>query len=155
MDHKRIRVSGGWDRYSGSREQTLPKQKRACRNKQHTLIGIILEIEKLICSFFTVGGNFRKPRDNGAAEEPVASCRCEGFDTAFRSFTVGRRNWLMIDTVSGAKASAIIYSIVETAKANNLNPYYYFDHLLTEIPKLKEYNTPEEEAAAMERLLPW
>ena len=63
MDHKRIRVSGGWDRYSGSREQTLPKQKRACRNKQHTLIGIILEIEKLICSFFTVGGNFRKPRD--------------------------------------------------------------------------------------------
>ena len=45
--------------------------------------------------------------------------------------------------------------IVETAKANNLNPYYYFDHLLTEIPKLKEYNAPEEEAAAMERLLTW
>ena len=63
MDHKRIKVSGGGGRYSGSREQALPKQKRACRNKQHTLIGIILEIEKLICSFFTVGGNFRKPRD--------------------------------------------------------------------------------------------
>ena len=68
---------------------------------------------------------------------------------------MGRRNWLMIDTISGARASAIIYSIVETAKANNLNPYYYFDHLLTEIPKLKEFNTPEEESAAMERLLPW
>ena len=61
----------------------------------------------------------------------------------------------MIDTVSGARASAIIYSIVETAKANNMNPYCYFEHLLTEIPKLKEFNTPEEESAAMERLLPW
>ena len=61
----------------------------------------------------------------------------------------------MIDTVSGAKASAIIYSIVETAKANGLNPYNYFEHLLTEIPKLKEFNTPEEEAVAMDRLLPW
>ncbi|MEE1040243.1 MAG: IS66 family transposase [Lachnospiraceae bacterium] len=83
------------------------------------------------------------PLDNNLAESSI------------RSFTVGRRNWLMIDTVSGAKASAVIYSIVETAKANNLNPYYYFEHLLTEIPKLKEFNTPEEEAAAMERLLPW
>ena len=68
---------------------------------------------------------------------------------------MGRRNWLMIDTISGARSSAIIYSIVETAKASDLNPYYYFDHLLTEIPKLKEFNTPEEEAEAMERLLPW
>ena len=76
-------------------------------------------------------------------------------ESSIRSFTVGRRNWLMIDTVSGAKASAVIYSIVETAKANNLNPYYYFEHLLTEIPKLKEFNTPKEEASAMERLLPW
>lgn len=40
----------------------------------------------------------------------------------------------MIDTISGAKASAVIYSIVETAKANNLNVYEYIKHLLTEIP---------------------
>ena len=60
----------------------------------------------------------------------------------------------MIDTVFGAKASAIICSIVETAKTNNLNPYDYFEHLLTEIPKLKEFNTPEEEAAEMDSLLP-
>ena len=83
------------------------------------------------------------PLDNNLAESSI------------RGFTVGRRNWLMIDTVSGARASAIIYSIVETAKANNMNPYCYFEHLLTEIPKLKEFNTPEEESAAMERLLPW
>ncbi len=41
----------------------------------------------------------------------------------------------MIDTVAGAESSAIIYSIAETAKANNLRPYDYFEHLLTEIPK--------------------
>ena len=41
----------------------------------------------------------------------------------------------MIDTVAGAKSSAIIYSIAETAKANNLKPYDYFEYLLTEIPK--------------------
>ena len=72
-----------------------------------------------------------------------------------RPFTVGRKNWVMIDTVSGAKASAVIYSLVETAKANGLNPYYYFEYLLTELPKLKEFNSPEEESAAMSRLLPW
>ena len=72
-----------------------------------------------------------------------------------RPFTIGRKNWVMIDTVSGARASAVIYSLVETAKANGLNPYYYFEYLLTELPKLKEFNSPEEEAVAMNRLLPW
>ena len=41
----------------------------------------------------------------------------------------------MIDTVNGATSSAIIYSIAETAKANKLKPYEYFEYLLTEIPK--------------------
>lgn len=44
------------------------------------------------------------------------------------------KNWVMIDTAAGAKASAIIYSIAETAKANNLKPHEYFQYLLTEIP---------------------
>lgn len=44
----------------------------------------------------------------------------------------------MIDTINGATSSAIIYSIVETAKANNLKPYDYFEHLLTEILKHEE-----------------
>ena len=39
------------------------KKKRACRGKQHTLIGIISKIEKIFCSFFTVGSNFKMPRD--------------------------------------------------------------------------------------------
>ncbi len=40
----------------------------------------------------------------------------------------------MIDTINGATSSAIIYSIAETAKANNLKPYEYFEYLLTQIP---------------------
>ena len=45
-------------------------------------------------------------------------------EVAIRSFCVGRNNWHVIDTVNGAKASAMIYSITETAKANQLKPYY-------------------------------
>ena len=45
------------------------------------------------------------------------------------------RNWLFSDTVKGAEASANIYSVIETAKANGLDPYRYFLHLLTELPK--------------------
>lgn len=60
--------------------------------------------------------------DNNAAER------------AIRPFTVGRKNWVLIDTIKGAKASAVIYSLVETAKANKLRIYEYLELLLTEIP---------------------
>ncbi|WP_236013085.1 transposase domain-containing protein, partial [Heyndrickxia sporothermodurans] len=43
----------------------------------------------------------------------------------------GRKNFLFSNTPKGARASAIIYSIVETAKENGLNPYYYLRYLLT------------------------
>ena len=57
----------------------------------------------------------------------------------------------MIDTVSGAKASAIIYSLVETARANDLNVYQYMKYLLTEIPNhMDDTNTD-----FCEQLLPW
>ena len=68
-----------------------------------------------------------------------------------RGFTIGRKNWVMIDTKSGAEASAAIYSIVETAKANNLKIYDYLTYLLTELSKnLQDLNTE-----VPERLLPW
>ena len=46
-----------------------------------------------------------------------------------------KKNWVIIDTIAGAESSAIIYSIVETAKANNLKPYNYLEYLLTVIPE--------------------
>ena len=61
---------------------------------------------------------------------------------------IGRKNWLFSNTASGAKASAILYSIIETAKANDLNPVKYIEHLLTEIPK-------RTEGDPLEDLMPW
>ena len=57
----------------------------------------------------------------------------------------------MIDTINGAHSSAIIYSIAETAKANNLKPYDYFVYLLEEIPKHME----QKDRTFLENLLPW
>ena len=56
----------------------------------------------------------------------------------------------MIETVNGAASSAIIYSIAETAKANNLKPFDYFEYLLTEIPK----HTDDRNTDFLEELLP-
>ena len=79
------------------------------------------------------------PMDNNAAEQSV------------RGFCIGKKNWVMIDTVAGAKSSAIIYSIAETAKANNLKPYDYFEYLLAEIPK----HLDETDRGFLDDLLPW
>jgi len=51
-------------------------------------------------------------------------------ENAIRPFAVGRRNWLFSDTPRGAKASATCYSLIETAKANDLEPYLYIRHVL-------------------------
>ena len=51
-----------------------------------------------------------------------------------RPFTTGRKNWLFSKSVNGAQASATLYSIVMTCRANDINPYYYFLHLFKELP---------------------
>ncbi len=56
-------------------------------------------------------------------------------ENAIRPFVVGRKNWLFCDTVAGANASANLYSLVETAKANNQEPYTYLKTIFTELPK--------------------
>ena len=79
------------------------------------------------------------PIDNNASER------------AIRGFCIGKKNWEMIDTVNGANSSAIIYSIAETAKANNLKPFDYFEYLLTEIPK----RVDDKNTDFLAELLPW
>lgn len=79
------------------------------------------------------------PIDNSATER------------AIRPFTIGRANWHIIDSVHGAQASAVIYSLVETAKANKLKIYAYLKHLLTEIPK----HMDDTNLDFLEDLLPW
>ena len=58
-------------------------------------------------------------------------------ENRFRPFALGRKNWLFSDSVNGVKASALIYSILQSARANGLEPYAYMRHLLTELPKCK------------------
>ena len=79
-----------------------------------------LNQEKYLRTFLEDGA---VPMDNNAAEQSI------------RPFCVGKKNWIMIDTVAGAEASAMIYSIAETAKANKLMSYNYFKYLLEEIPR--------------------
>lgn len=79
------------------------------------------------------------PLDNNLAEQ------------AIRPFCVGKKNWKLIDTIHGAQASAVLYSIVETSKANDLNIYQYFKHLLTEIPK----HMDDTNLDFLNDLIPW
>lgn len=72
-------------------------------------------------------------------------------ENAIRPFTVGRKNWLFADTPKGASASAAIYSLVETAKANGLNVYAYLQHLLLYMPGSEWQRYPEE----LDELMPW
>ena len=51
-----------------------------------------------------------------------------------RPFTTGRKNWLFSKSINGAQASATLYSIVMTCRANDINPYYYFQHLFKILP---------------------
>lgn len=71
-----------------------------------------------------------------------------GAENAIRPFAVGRRRWLFSDTVRGAHASAAHYSLVESAKANGLEPYDYYCEIL---PRLAYADTVEK----LEELLPW
>jgi transposase len=59
-------------------------------------------------------------------------------ENSIRPFVNGRKNWLFCDTKRGAIASATVFSIIETAKLNKLNPYMYLVHLFTQLPSLKE-----------------
>ena len=71
--------------------------------------------------------------------------RCEN---ALRPFVTGRKNWLFSDSVKGAQASANLYSLIETAKANNLEPYAYLRRVFTALPAATT-------VADIEALLPW
>lgn len=68
-----------------------------------------------------------------------------------KPFVMGRKNWLFSDTNKGADASMMWYSVIESAKLNNLNVYGYLLHLLTELPKLGENPSPEQ----LDSFMPW
>ena len=70
-----------------------------------------------------------------------------GAENAIRPFVLGRKNWLFSTSVKGVKASANLYSLIETVKANGLEPYAYLRYLFAALPKA-------ETVEAIEALLP-
>lgn len=112
------------------------KEQIVVKGKLEAAFTYLLNQEKYLRVFLNDGD---VPMDNNASER------------AIRGLCIGKKNWQVIDTINGAKTSAVIYSIVETAKANNLKPYKYFKHLLTVIPEHME----DTDRSFLEELIPW
>ena len=81
-------------------------------------------------------------------EEPIVTPDNNMAENAIRPFVVGRKNWLFAGTPKGAEASALLYSLIETAKANNCEPYSYLRHIFEQLPQAQSL-------ADYEALLPW
>ena len=111
-------------------------ERTASTAKLKPAVTYALNQEKYLRVFLEDG---EVPMDNNASER------------AIRGFCIGKKNWEMIDTINGATSSAIIYSIAETAKANNLKPYEYFEYLLTQIPE----HMDDTDRSFLEDFLPW
>ncbi len=84
-------------------------------------------------------GDGQIPCDNGACERHI------------RPFSVARKVWLFCNTLSGAKATAILYTLVETAKANNSDPYYYLKYLLDSMPA----HMDDHDRSFLADMMPW
>ena len=86
---------------------------------------------------FLEDGNI--PIDNGASERHI------------RAVAIGRKNFLFCDSIDGAEALAIMYTIVETARANNANVYYYLKYVLEQMPRHMEGT----DTGFLEGMMPW
>ena len=72
-------------------------------------------------------------------------------ERSIKPFVIGRKNWLFANTPRGAKASAILYSIIETAKENGLNPYEYLTYIFTNAPNWDIRSNYDN----LDRMMPW
>ena len=95
-----------------------------------------LKQEKYLRVFLSNGD---VPIDNNASER------------AIRPFCIGKKNWLFCDTIAGAKASAMFYSISETVKANNLNPINYLEYVFTALVE----HQGEDDTSYLDEMMPW
>lgn len=134
LEHRQLTVKPLVDAYFAWARQNVSKV--SAKGKTANGFTYSFNQEKYLRVFLENG---EVPLDNNAAER------------AIRPFCIGKKNWVMIDTVAGAESSAMIYSIAETAKANHLRPYYYFKYLLEEIPEHME----DHDMSFCKDLLPW
>lgn len=122
-----------WAKEQQAKQSVLPKSKTSSG------LNYCINQEKYLKVFLTDGA---VPIDNSASER------------AIRTFCLGKHNWMFHNSANGAKASALVYSISETAKLNDLRPYYYFKYILTELPKWvdKDGNINPND---LDYLMPW
>lgn len=90
---------------------------------------------------FIEDGNI--PLDNGSSERYISS------------YSKGRANWLFADTMLGAEVNAAMYSIVETAKSNKVNPYEYIKYLLEKMPEYLDEKGNMTDPACLKDMMPW
>ncbi len=81
-------------------------------------------------------------------ENPIVTPDNNMAENGIRPFVLGRKNWLFAGTPKGAETSALLYSLIETAKANNCEPYSYLRHIFAHLPRAHTL-------ADYEALLPW
>lgn len=115
---------------------TTMAEKIIVNNKLKKAFTYVQNQKKELSEFLNDG---RIPLSNSLAER------------AIRPFAVHRKNWLFADSVEGAKANAVIYSLVESAKANKLNVYKYIKYLLDSLPQIDTITSENE----LMKYLPW
>lgn len=120
-------------------KQQVTECKVLPKSKTGEGLNYIINQEKYLKVFLENGD---VPMDNSASERSI------------RTFCLGKKNWMFHNTANGASSSALVYSISETAKLNNLRPYYYFKYILTELPKLCD-EKGNIDPAKLDYLMPW
>lgn len=142
---KQIKALGADEKYTARQQQALPiltdirqwLDKTLHSTLPKGLLGKALSyLEKNWTKLTVYIVDGRLSIDNNPAEN------------AIRPFVIGRKNWLFSATVRGAKSSANLYGLIETAKANGLEPYAYLRHVFKELPKAKSVDD-------VEALFPW
>lgn len=125
--HKIIADFKDWLQYQSTRaapKTPLGKAVHYCRNQLDKLTAFLLD--------------GRLEIDNNRGERSI------------KPFVIGRKNWLFSNTPKGANSSATIYSIVETAKENSLNPFVYLKYLFDKLP-----NADISDINVLDELMPW
>ena len=85
-------------------------------------------------------------------DNPIIPMSNNDAERSIKKFCVGKHSWHIIDSKNGARASAMYYSIAETAKANDLNPFEYFKYLMDQLKEYPRNNVPKEKLL---ELMPW
>lgn len=139
LKERQIKVKPHVEAYFAWVREQLSDHKHLPKGKTADGLRYSLNQEKQLRVFLEDGD---VPIDNSASERSI------------RTFCVGRNNWLFMNSIKGAQASAVIYSLMETAKLNGLSIYEYFRKLLEELPERMD-DDGNIDPTTVDDLLPW